>query len=217
MADGRDNTSACLAAARKPGRGEANAGRPLGMMLVEMLLAIAVFVVIGASMSILMLSASAATGNQVLLRELWASDTRADVYLSGAIRASKMVLVAGDNYLVLWLAETKPDGIVSLSELCRVERDSATGELYGYRAPVGLPADQDTEYDLDTTDFRAATDAVKGTAVFPRLLVALGVTGFSVTPDRASARDAAFVGYEVVLAGEGVSYTAIGGAALRGR
>lgn len=201
-----------MAAARKvPPR---RAGRA-GLSLVELLIALAITSLITAAVAVMLLSVSTGSSNASQTRGLMVGHAAVAARLGSQIRASRMVLDAGETYLVLWAPGTSMSGAPSLSQLCRIEYDGAREELHCYKAPSDLPPGEDTQYDLSTTDFNAVTKALRGTAAFPKHLWAANVAKWQVHLDSAQPRQARLVGYRLALTSEGVSETAAGAAALR--
>jgi len=149
------------------------------------------------------------------MRTLMVANEMVALRVNAALRASKMVLARGDNYLVLWMADTKVNETPDLSELRRIERDPATNEFYSYKAPADLAEADDTQYALATTDFDAATEAVKGSAVFPSELWGSDVTAWATAVAGADLQQLCYVGYRVTTTLDDVSVTKVGGAALR--
>ena len=188
-----------------------------GFTLPELLLGMLIVSGIGLAIASMLIGASYGTSSDRGLRDLLIGQQIVAVRLEEALRASGQVLAKGDDYIVLWTAERDADGICSLSELLRVERDPSTNEVTAYRAPADLSEGDDTEYDLGSTDFDAVTSALKGQSTFPGQLWAVDVTGWSFVFDTPDYRDAGYVGYQLTMIAEGVTDTAVGGIGLRNR
>jgi len=186
-----------------------------GTTLVEVLLALTVTSLVAAAVAALLFSTSYGTSSHDDMRDVLVSNEVAATRLGAALRASKMVLAKGDNYLVLWMADTEVNDEPDLSELRRVERDPATNELRSYRAPASLPKEDDTMYELVSTDFNAITDAMKGSANLPETLWATDVTEWTTTADAADPHNEGFVGFRITTSMHGVSATKVGGATLK--
>jgi hypothetical protein len=186
-----------------------------GLTLVELVLCVAITAVIAGSVAIMLVSMRTASSRQGEARRWSVSGARIAIRLDAALRSSRMVLAKGPDYLVLWAAETTLNDKPELSELRRIERDPATGELRYYEAPPDLAPD--AQYDLLSTDFDAVTNAEKGTARFPAQVWATDVTGWAVELDAADPLDASFVGYQLALALGETEEAVIGGVALRNR
>jgi len=197
-------------------------GRPVGLRaaargltLVELSVGLAVTIMVGAVVATMLFSGFYGTSTDQQSRGLLVSQEGAVKRLNAALRASKMVLARGDNYLVLWKAETRLNQQPNLSELQRIEWNTATHELWSYKAPLGLDDSQDTLYNLASTDFSAVTSALKGTDLFPGILWASDVTGWTTTLDSANPQQANVVGYRFTITLDGASQTAVDATALR--
>jgi hypothetical protein len=190
---------------------------PTGLTLVELVLGVSITVIIGGAVAAMLFALSEGTSVQTEARSLAVSHVTAAGRIGAAVRTSRNVLAAGEDYLVLWQEEVHPDAVPNLSELQRIERDPATKELWSYRAPVGLPEASDTAYDLETTDFNAVTLSLKGTESFPGKLWATDVGELTISLIPADPQQAAFVSFRIALTADGPNPTAAGGAALRNR
>jgi hypothetical protein len=182
---------------------------------VELVLAAAITLIIGLAVAGMLLSVSTGTSSQREGRSLSVAHAAVAEHLGYAVRGSKMVLAKADGLLVLWIPGSSTKSVPTLSRLCRIECDAAAKELCCYRAPVNLPPADDTQYDLATTDFNAVTNALKGTASFPKRLWATDAAKWAVALDAADPKQARFVSYRLTLSVDGRSETSAGGAALR--
>jgi len=188
-----------------------------GFTLTELMLGMLIVSGVGLAAATMISSASYGTTSDRGLRDVLIGQQIVAVRLEEALRASGQVLAKGDDYIVLWTAEQDADGICSLSELLRVERDPSTKEVTAYRAPADLSDDDNTEYDLGSTNFNTVTSALKGQATFPGQLWAVNVTDWSFVFDTSDYRDAGYVGYQLTMLVDGVTDTAVGGIGLRNR
>ncbi len=189
--------------------------RSRGMTLVELLIGLAVVAMIGAVVAVLMTAVAYGTESQ---REMRQVNTRLHVVatrLTAATRSSRMVLAEGEDYIVLWLADTDANGKPNLSELKRIERDEATDTLLSYKAADDLSSEQDTIYELDSTDFDAATRAKCGSSEFPQTLLASTVTAWDIDLSDSNPQDARLVSYRLTVAINGVQNTLAATASLR--
>ena len=186
-----------------------------GLTLTELVIALVITSIIAGTTATMMFSISSATGSQEQARGLLVCHATVGTRIGQAVRAAKMVLAAGKDYLVLWNAETHPDGVPHLSELRRIERSPSTNELWSFQAAPNLAEADNTEYSLASTDFNAVTAALRGTNSFPGELWATDVTAWSIGLDAAGPQAARFVGYRIVVTLDGISETLVGGAALR--
>ncbi len=188
-----------------------------GLTLVELLLAILGAVLVSTALAAMMAATAYATSNRTDVRSVAVKHKVIASRLGAAIRSSKMVLAEGDDYLVLWMEDADSSGQPNLSEIRRIERDSATNELRSYKAPDSLNPADDTEYDLLTDDFNAETNSIKGTANFPQTLWAASVTAWTITLDDADPRLALLVSYRMTIAHDDLLDTTIGATALRNK
>ena len=188
-----------------------------GFTLTELILGMVILSGIGLAVASMVVSASYGTTSDRGLKDVMIGQQIVAVRLEEALRASGQVLAKGDDYIVLWTAEREVDGICSLSELLRLERSPSTMEVTAYRAPADLSDDDDTEYDLGSTNFNTVTNALKGQSTFPGQLWAVNVTSWSFVFDTSDYRDAGYVGYQLTMLVDGVSDTAVGGMGLRNR
>ena len=186
-----------------------------GLTLVELVLGLVITSFISAAIGAMLISVSAGVSHQRETRACTVSHAVASIRVGEALRSAKMVLAMGPDYVVLWMPEAWPNGMVNLSEFVRIERDPAAEELVCYRAPPNLAEADDTAYDLAATDFDAVTSALRGTPFFPRRLWASGVTGWATTTTTTDPREARYVGYRITMSLDGVAETTFGGAALR--
>lgn len=199
------------------GRGSARQAAPRGLMLAELLVALVITGFVGAVVAAMLFFTSYGTSNHAEMRSLLVSKEVLSRRLNWDMAPSQKVLAIGDNYLVLWMAETRVNAAPNLSELHRIERDPATNELRHYQTPADLSPVDDTLYDLATTDFNAVTEALKGGPNFPGELWATDVTSWTLTLNAAAPQQASFVGYRIGIILNGVSETAVSGAPLMNR
>lgn len=137
--------------------------------------------------------------------------------LTAAIRTSRQVLAEGDDYLVLWTADTTGEAEPNLSEIRLIERDSGTNELRSYESPAN--PSPDTEYPLASTNFdnfgTGALPPVKDTADLPAETWGKNVTAWSITLYDADPQSATRVAFQFTLENGDMSETFIGQAAPR--
>ena len=188
--------------------------RRAAFSFVEMMLALAVTVLIGVVVSGMLMSVSYGTTSEAQLRRVGTKSALLRLRLNAAVRSSRMVLDQGPEFLVLWMADTRENGKPNLSEIRRLELDTGDGRFWSNTAPAGLPAADDTQYNL-TDDFDAVTTALAGTANFPDQLWATDVTGWTLTLDQASPQAAALVSYSLTLQVDDAVETVSGAAMMR--
>ena len=184
------------------------------MTLVELAMALAVTALIGTAVATMLVSMSDSSLRQSQARDLAVSEACASTRLGRLIRMGKKVLAQGEDYLVLWIGDTRPNALPDLSELCRIDYDG-TDAIAAYTPPTGLAEADDVTYDFAATDFCAVTTALKGSPLLPGRTLATGVTGWTVRLNKASPQNARLVAYRLKLRIDGVSEELVGAAALR--
>ena len=188
-----------------------------GLTLAELLAALLITGFVSAVVAAMLFFTSYGTSNHAEMRSLLVSKETLSRRLNWAVAPAQKVLAKGENYLVLWKAETLVNAAPNLSELHRIERDPATNELRSYQAPADLAPVDNTLYDLATTDFNAVTEALKGGLTFPGEVWATDVTGWTITLNAAAPQHSSFVGYRIAITLDGLSETAVSGAPLMNR
>ncbi|HEV2294622.1 MAG TPA: hypothetical protein VGR35_12270 [Tepidisphaeraceae bacterium] len=168
-----------------------------GVMLVEILMALAISgLIAGGVASLLLAVANGSRDSQELRRR----NVRVDVLgarIDAAIRSSRMVLGRDDTSVVLWIADSNNNAAPNLSELRRIEWEPTTKQLLCFEAPATLADASNPAYDLPTTDFVATTAALRGTASFPSTVWANEVIAWSTSP--AVTRTSRLISYEVTI------------------
>lgn len=182
--------------------------------VVELVLALLLLSILGASLATIMSSGSYGLYQQTDVRNAVVSQDSAFRRVGAAVRSSQAVLAQGSNYLVLWLGDPNNRSTPYLSTLCRIEANTTIGVLYGFKAPAGLASSSDTQYPLGTTDFNATTSTLRGTTNFPGTVWCRGVTSFVTTLDSNTASLAALVSYVLTVNKNDVTENAVGSAAL---
>jgi type II secretory pathway pseudopilin PulG len=202
-------SNATASSVRPRGRGR------LGLMLIEVLLALAITGMVATAVASLLFAVASGSRDREDLRR---HNVRADVLanrLDGAIRSSSMLLGHDPYCLVLWVCDSRKNGKPDLSELRRIEWDPVTKRLQCFQAPADLLPGDDVTYPM-TTDFTTATDAVKGTPVFPPEVWGNGVIAWSSNPATAVVRAARMISYSVTVDTPAGRYVAPSSATLRG-
>ena len=137
-----------------------------GMTLVELLLSLTITGFIGAGVAGMLMAVSYGADD--------ARDVRTSVILhktiservNASVRGSRQVLAAAPSYVVLWIGDTRADGLPNVSELRRIEHDGTADELTSYTVdwPSGWSQAQidaaDVSYEL-TSDFDSVTTTLK--------------------------------------------------------
>jgi len=135
--------------------------------------------------------------------------------LNSAIRSAKMVLAQSDTMVVLWTADLNANDQPNLAELHRIEWDSDTNKLWSNQAPDSLSEADNTEYDLDTTNFAAVTAALAGSNDFPDELWATDMTDWRTRLDAGAVQDARLISYDMAIQSGKVSKSSVSAATLR--
>lgn len=189
--------------------------RAPGLTLVELLIGVAITALIGAAIAAMLLAVSSSSSNQAGARYMAAGHGAVAARLGATIRCSKLVLAAGNGHIVLWVPTRSATAAPVLSELCRIEHDAATKKLYCYRAGADLPAADDVEYPLGSTDFDVLTEVLKAQEQLLPTTWAQGLATCRFLLGGNDPRQARFVGYRLGIESGEASATAVGGAALR--
>jgi len=189
---------------------------PRGVMLVEILLALAITGMIAAGVASLLFATAGGTKER---QELRRRNVRVDVLaarVDAAVRSCGTALGRDANCLVLWVGDSKLNGMADLSELRRIEWDAATKRLLCFEAPSTLLDSDNTAYALATTDFVTTTAALRGTASFPSTVWGSGVSGWTSSPSPIT-QATRLVSYQITIdLTDGGTHTARSAVALRG-
>ena len=186
-----------------------------GLTLVELLIGVAITALIGAAIAAMLLAVSSCSSNQAAARCVAAGHGAVAARLGAMVRCSKLVLAAGDGYVVLWIPTKSGEAAPALSELCRIEHDAAAKKLYCYRAGADLAPADDAEYPLGSTDFDALTEVLKAEERLLPTVWAEGLGTCRFLLDAEAPREARYVGLRLGIESGDASATAVGGAALR--
>ncbi len=187
-----------------------------GFTLVELLLALTITAMIGGGVSAMLFSVSYGTTSESDIRRVTVKERVIALRMDAAIRSSRMILDQGADYLVLWMGDSRDNGVPDLSEIRRIERNSATSELWSYTAIPALPDADNTQYTF-ITDFNTVTQALAGTANFPGQQWAGNVTAWGQTLDQANPQTATMLAYSITCSGNNVTSTVSSTLSLRGR
>ncbi len=191
-----------------------NPRRTRGIMLVEILLALAITGLVATGVASLLFTVAGGTKHG---QELRRRNVRVDVLSSridSAIRSSCVLLGRDSQCLVFWIADTRHNQKPNLSELSRLEWDPATRQLKCYQAPADLSDADDIAYDL-SEDFLIVTAGRKGTTSFPSEIWSNVVTAWDTTPADAT-RATRLIGYHLTIDAFGSTHSSRSAAALRG-
>lgn len=190
-----------------------------GLTLVELLMALAITAMVGLAIASMLFAVSRGTASSQDMRGLVVKHKALDARLAAAIRSSRKVLATGSNCIVLWMADTRADGVPDLSELRRIEVDN-TGSLVSYSASFPANWSQaaidaaDTSYPLNS-DFLTVTSGLKSNSLFPSTKWMTGVTAITFTLNNATAQSANLVSYRATVTSGSQSAVPVGAATLR--
>jgi len=183
------------------------------MTLVEVLLALFLTSLVAATVATMLFSLSSGMRSQKDLRQ---QNTKALVLahrLEATIHSASSILAGGDNFVVLWMGDTRHNEKPNLSELCRVEYDAAKQQVLAYAALANLADGDDVVYEL-SADFAGITAALKASEKFPSTPYGNGViSGTFANADAANH----MLAYNLVLTGEQETYRLRATVALRSR
>jgi len=193
--------------------------RGAGLTLVELLIALTITGMIGVATAMMMVSVSYGTTSKQDMRGINQRVTTITHRLNAAVRGSKMVLEAGDDYLVLWTADTRVDEGPNLSEIRLIERDPGTHQLRSYTADFGAMTEaqieaNDTLY-ATSDDFAAVTDSLKSGSMFPATKWGDHVTEWICDFTAANVQAASLLEYRLTVNVDGSTQTAVQSMALR--
>ncbi len=155
--------------------------RPRGVMLVEILLALAITGMVAAGVASLLFATATGTQDRQETRQ---RNVRVEVLahrIDTAIRSSSMLLARDTRCLVFWTADRKTNGVPNLSELRRIEWDNSKKQVICYEAPATLADASNTPYDPATTDFLTTTASLRGSASFPATVWANNVRAWDTS------------------------------------
>ncbi|MEM9914825.1 MAG: hypothetical protein AAF911_07690 [Planctomycetota bacterium] len=193
----------------------ARAARGRGLTLIEMIMALGIMALIGATIAGMLSAMAYGTDEDSDVRKLVARSKMVSMRINAAVRGSQRVLEAGETadltWVVLWGRDLDENDAPSLLEIRLLEYDAAAGTLSSYTAPDGTA---DVLYTL-ADDFDAITDALRGTADFPETRWANDAQGFTVTLDETDPQSARLVSYRLSLTAGNLTDTTIGTATLR--
>ncbi len=189
--------------------------RRRGLTLLELLLAMAGTGMVAVAVSSMLFTVSHGTSSKTDMRKIVVRQKTLGSRITAAIRESKMVLESDTDLLILWVNDENENDQPELAELRRIERSSVTNSVISYRSPDDIADEDNTQFDLATTDFAAETDAVKATSVMPAERWGLDVANWAISLNDADPQAATLVSYQVTLTTGGMSDTHVAAAALR--
>ena len=197
--------------------------RPRGLTLVEMLLALASTALIGAAIASMLVAVSYGTSSSHDMRSVVIKHKALSSRINAAMRQSRMVLDAGEGWIVLWVNDDNGDEKPSWLEWQRLEWDGAADTLRSFLPVIPDGWTQETvdlvnaSYELDR-DFGAITAAWSGLSSFPGVVWATRIEDWSLALDDADPQAATLISYQFdarIGAEATTTDTMIGAAALR--
>ncbi|MEM1109691.1 MAG: hypothetical protein AAGH99_13480 [Planctomycetota bacterium] len=196
-------------------RGRRSAVGRRGLTLIELIMALGIMTLIGATIAGMLSAVAYGTDEDSDVRKLVARKKTVSMRINAAVRGSQRVLDAGQTadqtWLVLWGRDLDGNDAPSLLEIRLLEYDTAARTLSSYAAPDGTA---DVAYTL-ADDFDTITDTLRGTADFPETRWVNDAEAFDVTLDDADPQSAKLVSYRLSLIAGNLTDTAIGTAKLR--
>lgn len=194
--------------------------RSSAFTLVELVLAAGITALIGVAIASLFFAVSYGTASRNDMRALVPRQRTITARLDASIRSSKMVLALGSNYVVLWMADTNSNSAPNLSEIRRIEFDSASSSVISYKVtwPSGWSQTMidaaDTQYAL-TDDFGSVTAALKGNSYFPSEIWSRSVSSWSLSANKSSVQSATMLSYQITTVSGQSTNALVGAASLR--
>lgn len=194
--------------------------RSSAFTLVELILASGITTLVGAAIASLFFAVSYGTASRNDMRALVPRQRTIVARLDASIRSSRMVLALGSNYVVLWMGDTRPNSAPNLSELRRIEFDSAGKTVTSYKVtwPAGWSQAMidaaDTQYAIGD-DFGSITAALKGNTYFPSETWSRSVSTWSLAANKSNVQSATMLSYQITTVSGQTTNTLIGAAALR--
>lgn len=199
---------------RRPGHIPALA-RPAhgrGVLLFELLLAIAVTAILGVGIAGVLLMSIQGTSTRNDMQESFVRLGLLTARVNASIRESAAILAQGDGYLLLWTADFTGNALPNLSELRLIERNADTQEIG--QSIVNFTTD--TPYAL-TTDFTALISQLKVGGNFLYTTWGENLPEWTLALDDATPQLAASVSYRLTLSVGQIEETAVSSARLRNR
>ena len=187
-----------------------------GFTIVEMILALGITAMVGVAVSAMLVSISYGTTNQTDLRRADVKERVLGMRISDAIQSSEMILAQGSDHLILWMGDSRENGLPDLSEIRRIDWDVTDQEMWSYSAPFDLLEANNTTYNF-VDDFNTITLALMGTSNFPGEPWAHMVTGWTQTLDQVNPQAAKMIQYTVTLSGSDVVSVVTNTVSLRKR
>ena len=194
--------------------------RRRGVLLLELMLAVAVTSIMAVGLVSLLAVTAHGTSTRNDMQESFVRLGLLTARINASIRGSGMVLAKGNDYLLLWTADLRADGVPNLSELRLLERDTGTGD---FGQSVVAFSSGLTEAELEaldtplplTTDFNALVGQLKTNSQFIYTLWATNISQWSIALDDPTVLLASAASYRLTLAAGKVTETAISSARLR--
>jgi len=188
-----------------------------GLTLPELILSVAGIALVGLGVSSMLTAVAYGTSSSRDMRSMVVKSKAVTNRFAAAIRGSATVLETGDNYIVLWTADTNGDALPNVGEMRLIEL--IDGDLSSYKADwTGMTDEEITtaniSYALDS-DFATAVDTLKGEDYFVQTQWAENLDSWTIALDDANEQAATVIGFSFTYSVADLTDTAIGTAALR--
>ncbi len=207
---------------KPPGDSMARPRRATGLTLIELTLSMVIIAMIGLAITAMLTSVSNGTDAQEDVRGVSIRQKVLTARLDAALRSAKQVLAVGEDYIVLWMADSRVDDQPNLSELRRIEFSKAQQQLTSHQAsfPDDMTAEQrqtaDVVYDL-TDDFDQVTTDLTDSPYWSATVWAKQVSDWQIALDSDAPSLARLIRYELVVHEGQSQLLAIGSVAPRNR
>jgi len=182
------------------------------MLLLELLLAMTATALLGLGIAGVLALSIQGTSTRNDMQESFVRLGLLTARINASIRESRMVLAQGDDYLLLWTADTSVNGVPNLSEMRLIERDPDTGEI----GQSVIEFTVDTPYAL-TTNFASLVSQLQGGGQFIYTPWGENLSEWTITLDHAAPPLAMSVSYRLTLSIGQVEDTAVCSVRLRNR
>lgn len=188
--------------------------------MIELLMALTITSIIGAAITAMLFATARGTSDQNDQRDFLMRQKALDARMSAVLRSSTRVLAGDATYIVLWMGDSRKNDQVNLSELRRIEFDSANKRLVAYKAvfPQGWSQTQienaDSAYPL-AGNFNTITQSLKTGSYFPAEVWLTDITAVSFTYPTGTLADVRLVNYQLTLTDHTQTQVLIGAGALR--
>lgn len=174
-------------------------------------MALAIVALIGTAIAGMLSAVAYGTDSDKDVRALVARNMMVTHRVNAAIRSSRMVLDADDDWAVLWTRDLDGNDEPSLLEIRRLEYNADAKTFSSYAAPDGTT---DVLYSTGD-DFLTVTDALMGEAEFPESRWANQVEAVAFSYSNADTQLARLMSYRITLGSDAMNDQVIGTVLLR--